>query len=113
MDDYFYYQEEGRRFRFFAIPKVLLTHPYYAGLCCEAKFLYGLLLDRVALSKKNGWKDEFGRIFVYYSIKNIMKDLNCAHGKAEKLLAELEEYGLVERKRQGAGRPSILYPIPF
>ena len=73
------------------------------------KLLYAFFLDRVSLSIKNGWIDDQGRVFIYYSIKNICEDLNCGTQKACKLLDELEKVGVLERKRQGLGRPNKLY----
>ena len=75
----------------------------------DAKLLYAFFLDRVSLSIKNGWIDNQGRVFIYYSIKNICEDLNCGTQKACKLLDELEKVGALERKRQGLGRPNKLY----
>lgn len=63
---------------------------------CEAKLLYGLMLDRMTLSLKNNWLDRQNRAFIYYTIENIMEDLHCGHGKAGKLLSELETYGLLQ-----------------
>lgn len=66
-------------------------------------------LDRVSLSIKNGWIDDKGRVFIYYSVKRVCKDLNCGTQKACKLLDELEKAGVLERKRQGPGKPNKLY----
>ena len=110
--DYFY-RQEADLFVFYRIPKVLITDKRFKHMCCEAKLLYGLLLDKMSLSCKNGWHDEQGRTFIYYSINSIMEDLGCAHSKAEKLLSELEQFDLLRRKRQGLGKPSVLYPLKF
>jgi len=104
---------ESESFSFYRIPKVLFSEEYYNNLCCEAKLLYGFLLDRMSLSKKNGWRDSQNRVFVIYSTKHIMKDFNCAHEKAERLLADLERFGLLKRVRRGIGLPSMLYPLKF
>ena len=65
------------------------------------------MLDRLALSARNGWVDEENRVFIYYTVDSIMEDLNCGNKKAVKLLNELDsEYGLIERKRQGQGKPT-------
>lgn len=81
----------------------------FIELSMDAKLLYAFFLDRVSLSIKNGWIDNQGRVFIYYSIKNICEDLNCGTQKACKLLDELEKVGALERKRQGLGRPNKLY----
>lgn len=110
--DYFY-RQEADLFVFYRIPKVLITDKRFKHMCCEAKLLYGLLLDKMGLSRKSGWFDKQGRAFVYYGISHIMEDLGCAHSKAEKLLSELEQAGLLRRKRQGLGKPSALCPLKF
>ena len=75
----------------------------------DAKLLYAIFFDRVSLSIKNGWVDENGRVFIYYSVINICEILNCGTQKACKLLDELEIFGGLERRRQGLGKPNKLY----
>lgn len=79
------------------------------GLSIDAKLLYAIFLDRVSLSIKNGWVDENGRVFIYYSVINICEILNCGTQKACKLLDELETFGALERRRQGLGKPNRIY----
>ena len=83
----------------------------------DAKLLYGLLLDRMGLSAKNGWYDEVGRVYIYYTLDEIQEDLNCGHEKAVRLLAELDTghkgFGLIERVKQGQGRPTKIYVKRF
>ena len=79
----------------------------------DAKTLYGILLDRMSLSAKNGWLDEQGRVFIIFTIEDVKRALCCADNKATKLLRELEEFGLIERKRRGLGRPSLVYVKNF
>lgn len=96
-------------FTFFRLPKCLVNNVYFAELSADAKLLYAFFLDRVSLSIKNGWIDDKGRVFIYYSVKRVCKDLNCGTQKACKLLDELEKAGALERKRQGPGKPNKLY----
>ena len=86
-------------FTFFRLPKCLVNNVYFAELSADAKLLYAFFLDRVSLSIKNGWIDDKGRVFIYYSVKRVCKDLNCGTQKACKLLDELEKAGALERKR--------------
>lgn len=53
----FYYGKEAEQFSFYRIPKTLFTNPAFSKLSSDAKILYGLMLDRLGLSIKNGWKD--------------------------------------------------------
>ena len=110
--DYFYGQA-GELFSFYRIPKALFQETRFQDLSTDAKTLYGILLDRMSLSAQNGWLDEQGRVFIIFTIEDVKRSLCCADNKATKLLRELEEFGLIERKRRGLGRPSLVYVKNF
>ena len=113
--DYFY-EEEAEQYSFYRIPKAMFTDPQFSSLSTEAKVLYGLMLDRMSLSRKNQWVDEDSRVYIRFTLDDIMELLNCGKGKAVKLLGELDEengIGLVEKIRVGFGKPSILYVKNF
>lgn len=113
MFDYFY-GVQAEQFAFYRIPKVLFTNDRFRVLSAEAKTLYGILLDRVSLSVKNGWIDQQGRVYIICTIDEIMADMNCGNKKAIQLLSDLEEkVGLIERKRQGLGKPNLIYVKNF
>ena len=95
-------------YTFYRVPKALISDPQYRSVSADAKLLYGLLLDRMDLSVMKGWLDEHGRVFLFYTIESIQTDLCCCKEKACKLLRELERAGLIEKKRQGRGNPSII-----
>ena len=110
--DYFYGQT-GELFSFYRIPKALFQEQRFQSLSTDAKTLYGILLDRMSLSVKNGWLDQQNRVFIIFTIEDVKRALCCADNKATKLLRELEEFGLIERKRRGLGRPSLVYVKNF
>lgn len=111
--DYFYGQQ-SEMFSFYRIPKVLFTDERFWNISTDAKLLYGILLDRMNLSAKNGWMDEAGRVYIYFTIDEIKGSVGCAEKKAVKLLDELErKCGLIERKRQGLGKPNLIYVKNF
>ena len=110
--DYFYGQA-GELFSFYRIPKALFQEPRFQSLSTDAKILYGILLDRMSLSVKNGWLDEQNRVFIIFTIEDVKRALCCADNKATKLLRELEKFGLIERKRRGLGKPSLVYVKNF
>lgn len=113
MYDYFY-GAEADQFSFYRIPKVLFTEERFQSVSTEAKVLYGLLLDRMSLSARNGWLDEEGRVYIIFSVEDIMTSMGCANQKAAKLLYELEsKCSLIERKRQGLGKPNLIYVKNF
>ena len=110
--DYFYGQA-GELFSFYRIPKALFQEQRFQKLSTDAKTLYGILLDRMSLSVKNEWLDKQGRVFIIFTIEDVKRVLCCADNKATKLLRELEKFGLIERKRRGLGKPSLVYVKNF
>ncbi len=112
MLDYFYGQS-GELFAYFRIPKALFQDSRFRQLSTDARTLYGILLDRMSLSVKNEWFDKKGRVFIIFTIEDVKRALCCADNKATKLLRELEKFGLIERKRRGLGKPSLVYVKNF
>lgn len=112
----YYYGNEAEQYSFYRVPKVLFTDSRYRGVSVEAKVLYGLLLDRMALSMKNGWCDNDRKVFIYFTLEDALVLLGCGKDKAVKLFKELDTdggIGLIERKRQGQGRPTKIYVKNF
>lgn len=110
--DYFYGQE-AQLFSFYKVPKVLYTEECFADMTSNAKILYSILLDRMNLSAKNSWFDEEGRVFIIFTIHEIVKSINCSERKAVQLMNELEGIGLIERKKQGLCKPNLIYVKNF
>lgn len=112
----YFYGDEAERFTFYRIPKLLITSPVFKRVSDSAKLLYGLMLDRMSLSIKNGWIDEDGRAYIYFTTNDVMEAMCCGTEKATKLIAELDSekgIGLIERKKQGQGKPAIIYLKKF
>ncbi len=112
----YYYGIEAEQFSFYRVPRLLVKDERFKGLSSDAKLLYGLMLDRMALSMKNGWFDDENRAYIHYTIDNIIEDLGCAKEKGIKVLAELDSkkgIGLIEKIRQGLGKPDIIYVKNF
>jgi len=112
MLDYFYGQS-GELFSYFRIPKALFQDSRFRQLSTDARTLYGILLDRMSLSAKSGWLDEQGRVYIIYTVREVQESLCCAEHKAVKLFRELEQADLIERKRRGLGRPSLIFVKNF
>lgn len=113
----YYYGEESEQFSFVRVPRVLFTDKeHFGNLSNEAKLLYGLLLERMSLSRKNNWIDKHNRVYIIFPVEEIEESLNVGHEKALNLLKELDDQsgiGLVRKKRRGLGLPSILYVKNF
>ena len=112
----YYYGIEAEQFSFYRVPRLLIKDERFKGLSSDAKLLYGLMLDRMSLSMKNGWLDDENRAYIIYTIDNIREDLGCSKEKAVKVLAELDAnkgIGLVEKIRRGLGKPDIIYVKNF
>ena len=112
----YYRGMEAEQYTFYRIPKVLFTAECFKSLSCEAKVLYGLLLDRMSLSIKNRWFDEEDRVYIIFTVEEIAELMNCGTQKAVRLLKELDSdrgIGLIEKKRLGLGKPNVIYVKNF
>lgn len=109
----YFYGTEAEQYTFYRIPKVLFTDPGFKQTTGDAKILYGLMLDRMGLSIRNGWLDEQNRVFIYFTLEEAMGAMGCGHNKAVALFTELDKVGLIERKKQGQGRPTKIYVKNF
>ena len=110
----YFYGAQAEQFSFYRIPKALFTEPNFRELSTDAKVLYGILLYRMSLSLKNQWLDAQNKVYIIFTVEEIMDALNCANQKATRLMVELEKQaGLIERKRQGLGRPNLIYVKNF
>ena len=112
----YYYGNEAEQFVFYRIPKILVKSPYFKKLSDSAKLLYGMMLDRMGLSVKNGWFDEENRAYIYFTVSDVMEYMCCGTEKATKLIAELDSkkgVGLIERIKRGQGKPARIYLKKF
>ena len=112
----YFYGDQSESYSFYRFPKQLLIGEQFKRLSMDARVLYGLMLDRMGLSAKNGWRDEQGRVYIYYTVAEIQEDFNCGHDRVLRMLSELDSekgIGLIERKKQGQGRPTIIYVKQF
>ncbi len=108
--EYGYFQGmAGHHFNFYQLPEDLVLREEFRELSSDAKLLYSVMLKRVGLSFRNGWIDDKGRTYIIYTLEEVMKVFHCANQKATKLFNELELYGLIEKTRQGQGKPVLIY----
>ncbi len=112
----YYYGIQADQFSFYRVPRLLIKDERFKGLSSDAKLLYGLMLDRMSLSMKNGWLDDENRAYIIYAVENIMEDLGCSKPTCIKVIRELDTdngIGLIEKKRRGLGKPDIIYVKNF
>ena len=112
----YYYGIEAEQFSFYRVPRILIKDARFKGLSSDAKLLYGLMLDRMSLSMKNGWLDDENRAYIIYTVDSIMEDLGCSKPTCTKIMRELDSengIGLIEKKRRGLGKPDIIYVKNF
>jgi hypothetical protein len=109
----YFYGQENENFLFLQVPKVLYKDPYFKDLSHSAIILYSLLLERTGLSMKNNWRDEEGRVYIIYTIDEIMEDLKCWEKKAIKIMKDLQQFGLIKVIRRGLGKPNLIYVMNF
>ena len=108
----FHYGSESESYAFYRVPKALFESEVFRPLSTDAKLLYGLLNDRMDLSRKNGWVDEEGKVYIYFTRQSVMEALDCGNKKAGKLFAELDDkngIGLITRTRQGTENTKLLF----
>ena len=112
----YFYGQQAESYTFYRIPKVMFTEDRFKGLSCEAKVLYGLMLDRMSLSTKNGWLDEEGKVYIVFPLSDIRELIQCSKQTAVNLVHELDTeqgIGLIEKSRPGLGKANVFYVKNF
>ena len=112
----YFYGQQAESYTFYRIPKVMFTEERFKNLSCEAKVLYGLMLDRMSLSTKNGWMDEEGRVYIVFPLIDIRELIKCSKQTAVNLVHELDTeqgIGLIEKCRPGLGKANVFYVKNF
>ena len=106
--DYFYGADK-EKYLFYRVPKSLFEDSRFNVITFEARMFYAFLLDRVSLSAGNGWTDARGRVYIFFTLEETMETTGYGHNRATRMFQELENFGLIERRRQGLGRPVKIY----
>lgn len=106
---------QALQYRYLVIPQLLITDPAFADIDCAAKLTYAILLNRLTLSAENPaeYTDEEGQLFVIVTVEELQSTLHLSKPTAVKVLNQLEKAGLIEKKRQGQGKPTLLYVNDF
>ena len=110
--DYFY-GDEVKIESFYRLPRAFLTNEFYSNISTEVTVLYGLMLDRVALSMRNGWREPDGRVFIYFTLNDAIRLLHVGKNKAVSLFQQMEKLDLIRRRKQGQGKPARVFVRTF
>ena len=113
MTNTIYIHQPEKAFSFTRLPNFLFEAPTFQPLSNEAKVLYAFVLRRAELSRKNGWADEYGRVYLYYPICEVVALLRCGRQKAVNTLRELQYAELIDIRKQGCGKPNRIYPKSY
>ena len=113
MTAYIHIHQTPKAVSFTPLPNFLFEAPVYQSLSNEAKILYAMILRRTELSRKNGWENEYGRVYLYYPINEVVDLLHCGRQKAVNTLRELQYAELIDIKKQGCGKPNRIYPKSY
>ena len=104
---------EDNAYLFYKMPKVLFEDPAYKKLSDGGKLLYCVLLNRMGLSKKNEWRDENGKVYIYYTNRKLRELFGWGHDKVTGRYKELERAGLIRRRKDKIGGPDSIYVLPL
>ncbi len=111
----YYHIDESDQFHYFVMPMLMLTDDRF-DISIGAKVVYGLMLNRLSLSRKNNWSDEHGRVYIVFPLDSIQTMLKCSRNTALKYMKELDTVngiGLIERRKSGFGKADTIYVKNF
>lgn len=84
------YNRDGDRFSYYMLPKLLVTDERFKSFSSDAKILYSCLLERISLSFGNKWLDEENRVYIIFTVEEVMETLERSNKTAVKTLNELD-----------------------
>lgn len=108
MKKYCKFTTESPAASYIPLPRFLLADEDLKDISNDAKVLYALLLDRASISRKNSYIDPDGTIRVYFTVEETQKKLHRSRQCVTRIFRELEYTGLICRKKQGLGKPSVI-----
>ena len=110
MDFIPYKSNETLEHKYYQIPQELFVNEKYKNkLNSDSKILYAFLLDRLSLSQKNHWIDEDNNVYLIFTREEVQEKLNLSDKTVTKSFKILMEVNLVQEKRQGLGKPNLIY----
>ena len=109
----YHYGRQAFQYAMVEIPYLMFIDDAFDTLSIEAKVVYGMLLNRIKLADRNGWRDEEGRLYVIYPLEQMNKDIRLSTRTISAALKQLEEIGIIDIVIRGQGRPNIYYVKNF
>ena len=91
------------------MPRWLFSDPQYSGLSLESKVAYTFLLNRFQLSRRNGWVNRHGEVYVIYTREDLAREMQVSYRKAISCFKELAQKHLLWEQRQGRGLPNRIF----
>ena len=91
------------------MPRWLFSDPRYADMSLDAKVTYTFLLNRFQLSRRNGWVNDAGEVFVIFPRKALAKELRICEQRVTAAFRKLAELQLIWEKRCGCGDANQIY----
>ena len=107
--------QTARGYRYLSVPKELIENRAYSPLDLGAVILYAKMIERASLSAQHidKFTDENGRLFIIYTVEQMKKDIQRSQPTVVKWTKQLEDIGLIEKVRQGQGKPSKIFIMDF
>ena len=109
----YHYGRQAFQYAMVEIPYLMFIDDAFDTLSIEAKVVYGMLLNRIKLADRNGWRDEEGRLYVIYPLEQMNKDIRLSTRTISAAMKQLEEIGIIDIVIRGQGRPNIYYVKNF
>ena len=105
-----YKSNETLENKFYQIPQELFVNSLYKDkLNSDSKILYAFLIDRLSLSQKNNWKDSDNNVYLIFTRQEVQDKLGLSEKTVIKAFKQLSEVKLIADKRQGLGKPNLIY----
>ncbi|MBQ9303848.1 replication initiator protein A [Butyrivibrio sp.] len=109
----YHYGRQAMQYAMVEIPLLMFLDDAFEPLSIEAKVVYGILLQRIKLAGRNGWRDEEGKLYVIYPLEQMRKDIGLSTKVISAGLKQLEEIGIIDIVVRGQGKPNIIYVKNF
>ena len=102
-------QTDIQNLYYMQMPRWLFSDPRYAEMNLDAKVTYTFLLNRFQLSRRKGWVNDDGEVFVIFPRKALASELRICEKRVIAAFHKLAELHLIWEKRCGRGDANQIY----